>query len=86
MPSTAQSGTAQSAITIEAGSGIPVEKTPLFCAVKLVKVPVCSGETLANAREKVPPAVPASAASTAEKLDVKETLLGGCASLSAPEP
>ena len=42
MPSTAQSGTAQSDITIEAGSGMTAcGKTPVFCAVKLVKVPGC---------------------------------------------
>jgi len=91
MPSTAQSGTAQSAIAIEAGSGMGcaeavVEKTPELCALKLVKVPICGGLMLANARAKVPPVVPASTASIVGLADVKETLKGGCASFSDPEP
>jgi len=91
MPSTAQSGTAQSAIAIEAGSGMTcaadtVEKTPEFCVVKPAKGTLCDGVMPANERAKAPtPVVPPSAASTSAFWVVKLTVFSGTEAASDPE-
>jgi len=93
MPSTAQTGTAQSAITKEAGSGIMgttetvVEKTPEFCAAKPAKGTPCAGLMPANERAKAPtPVVPPSAASTSEFWVVKLTVVSGGDEEAASDP
>jgi len=93
MPSTAQSGTAQSAITMEAGSGIwggtetKVEKTPEFCPLKSTKGTLCGGVMPANERAKAPVPVvpPPNAASTSGFWVVKVTVFSGSEAASDPE-